>query len=244
MRALRPVGRIFRPVREYFVEFTTILQAAEAEFEEKKSRFIGRAYPVESEDEARARIEEAKRRYWDATHNVFAYRIGWRPEVQRFSDDGEPGGTAGMPVLEVLRGEKLNEVLVIVTRYFGGTLLGTGGLVRAYTRAAQEAVRAAGVIRKEVCRRCRLMIDYTQLGKLQYALNKNHYWIENTEYADRVGLSVIVPESQQGAFKALLTDLGEGQLAPVAEERLWAARQGEAYVFFPESQLLLPDEPG
>lgn len=224
------------------MEFTTILQAAEAEFTEKKSRFIGRAYPVETEEEARVILERTRKEHWDASHNVFAYRVGLRPEIQRFSDDGEPGGTAGMPMLEVLRGESVQNTLVIVTRYFGGVLLGTGGLVRAYTRGAQEAVRAAGIIRKEICCRYCLSIEYTQLGKLQYTLAKEDYVTESVDYTEQVELTVIVPQSRKNSFLNLLTEAGEGKFVPRCRERGWAARREGQYVFFPDSRLLLPEE--
>ena len=118
-------------------KYKTILTQAEAEIVEKKSRFIATVRPVKTEEEAKAFIEEMKKKYWNATHNVFAYQIGERNELQRFSDDGEPQGTAGMPVLSVLKGEDIKDTAIVVTRYFGGTLLGTGGLVRAYGHSAK-----------------------------------------------------------------------------------------------------------
>ena len=129
------------------MNYTTVWQHGQDEHIEKKSRFIGQAWPVHSEEEAREIIERTKKEFWDASHNVFTYRVG---DIQRFTDDGEPSGTAGKPMLDVLLGRDLQNVLVIVTRYFGGTLLGTGGLVRAYTKGAQIAVEAAGIIDKAV----------------------------------------------------------------------------------------------
>ena len=126
-------------------KYKTILTQAEAEIVEKKSRFIATVRPVKTEEEAKAFIEEMKKKYWNATHNVFAYQIGERNELQRFSDDGEPQGTAGMPVLSVLKGEDIKDTAIVVTRYFGGTLLGTGGLVRAYGHSAKEGLLAAGI---------------------------------------------------------------------------------------------------
>ena len=214
MRALRPVGRIFRPVRECFVEFTTILQAAEAEFEEKKSRFIGRAYPVESEDEARARIEEAKRRYWDATHNVFAYRIGWRPEVQRFSDDGEPGGTAGKPIMDVLTGRGLTNVLCVVTRYFGGILLGAGGLVRAYSKSAAEAVAKAGVVSYLPGTVLDIPMDYSRYGALEGFIRANAE-VRNVAFAQNVVVTVAVEDTNLLKFMKEVTERSDGRCTPV-----------------------------
>ena len=124
-------------------EYRTVYEGGRGEIVEKKSRFIATVRPVKKEEEALAFIEEMRKKYWDATHNCFAYVIGERREIMRCSDDGEPGGTAGKPMLDVLLGEKLYNTAVVVTRYFGGTLLGTGGLVRAYSKAAQEGISAS-----------------------------------------------------------------------------------------------------
>ena len=119
-------------------QYKTVLEQGQQEIVEKKSRFIATVRPVKTEEEAKSFIEEIKKIYWNATHNVFAYQIGERNEIQRFSDDGEPQGTAGMPVLDVLQREDIKNTAIVVTRYFGGTLLGTGGLVRAYGKSAKE----------------------------------------------------------------------------------------------------------
>ena len=151
------------------MHYTTVWQHGVDEHVEKKSRFIGQAWPITSEEQARAIIEQTRKEYWNASHNVFTYRVG---DVQRFTDDGEPSGTAGKPMLDVLLGRDLQNVLVIVTRYFGGTLLGAGGLVRAYTKGAQIAIEAAGVIEKAVYYRYDLPMEYTRLGKMQYAMGQ------------------------------------------------------------------------
>ena len=127
--------------------YTTVLGASEAEFTEKKSRFIGRCFPVETEDEAFAVIADVKKRHWDATHNCYAFIVGENGLTQRFSDDGEPSGTAGMPILDVIKQKGLTNTLIVVTRYFGGILLGAGGLVRAYSKAAASAVDCADMVR-------------------------------------------------------------------------------------------------
>ena len=124
--------------------FRTVLRRAEGEIVEKKSRFIATVLPVETEEEVEAFLGELRKTYWDANHNVYAYRIGQQKMIERFSDDGEPVHTAGLPVLSVLQKEDIRNVCIVVTRYFGGTLLGTGGLVRAYSKAAQEALRRIG----------------------------------------------------------------------------------------------------
>ena len=143
------------------IKYKTIYKEAEAEIIEKKSKFIATVRPVKTEEEAQSFIEEMRKKYWDATHNVFAYQIGERNQIQRFSDDGEPSGTAGLPVLDVLKGEDVKDVAIVVTRYFGGTLLGTGGLVRAYGKAAKEGLLEAGIIEKKLYRRFHVITDYS-----------------------------------------------------------------------------------
>ena len=139
----------------------------EAEIVEKKSRFIATVRPVKSEEEALAFIEEMKKKYWNATHNCFAYVLGEHFHMQRCSDDGEPSGTAGKPMLDVLLGEEVHDVAVVVTRYFGGTLLGTGGLVRAYSASTKEGLLASKVITKMYGQLVSIETDYTGLGKIQ-----------------------------------------------------------------------------
>lgn len=126
-------------------KYKTIVRVAEAELTEKKSRFLAKVMPIETEEQARAFVEKIKKQYWDASHHVFAYRLGREGALQRFSDDGEPQGTAGRPVLGVLEKEEVCNAIVVVVRYFGGTLLGTGGLVRAYGKAAKAGIDAAGI---------------------------------------------------------------------------------------------------
>ena len=145
-------------------KYRTILAQAEAEIVEKKSRFIATVRPVKTEDEAHAFIEEMKKKYWNATHNVFAYQIGERNELQRFSDDGEPQGTAGMPVLSVLKGEDIKDTAIVVTRYFGGIKLGTGGLIVAYKAAAAEALDVAEVVEKTVDLTLDVFFEYPMMN--------------------------------------------------------------------------------
>ena len=129
-------------------QYSTVCGCGTGEITEKKSRFIADVFPVASEEEAASHIEKIRKQYWDARHHCWAYVIGRNPGTERMSDDGEPAGTAGKPILEVIKGRRLTDVLVVVTRYFGGTLLGTGGLVRAYTSAAAEGLSRAGIMRK------------------------------------------------------------------------------------------------
>lgn len=133
--------------------YKTVAGRVEVEISEKKSRFIATMMPVKTQEEVDGFLGELRKTYWNATHNCFAYQIGERNEIQRFSDDGEPQGTAGKPILDVLKGEELRDTAIVVTRYFGGTLLGTGGLVRAYGRSAKEGVLAAGILECILMRR-------------------------------------------------------------------------------------------
>ena len=165
-------------------EYTTILNGAEAELIEKKSRFIATVRPVKDENEAKAFIGEMRKKYWDATHNVFAYQIGERNEIQRSSDDGEPQGTAGKPVLDVLMGGDIKNTAVVVTRYFGGTLLGTGGLVRAYGRSAKLGIEEAGIAKVRHYKECSVTTDYTTAVKIQYEITTGEYILKDTLYTD------------------------------------------------------------
>ena len=200
------------------MRYQTVFQPGEDEFVEKKSRFIGMAWPVESEEEAGMILEEIRRQYWNATHNnVYAFCIGTEARIKRFSDDGEPVHTAGMPLLDLLEGEKLTNVLIVVVRYFGGTLLGTGGLVRAYTKAGRLALQSAVIVTKVTCRRCVITMPYTLLGRLQYGLMQDGYQIEDITYAEQVVLKLLVEEERYEAFEKKITALSEGRLSPKDE---------------------------
>lgn len=163
------------------------------ELVEKKSRFIATVHPVETEEEATNFIEKVKKKYWDARHNCSAFVIGRNAEITRCSDDGEPGGTAGKPILEVLLGEEIRNAAVVVTRYFGGTLLGTGGLVRAYTRAAQLGLSASEVVTMRYGIRFRIVTDYNSSGKIQYILGQAGIVAYETEYTEQVVFTILAP---------------------------------------------------
>lgn len=190
--------------------YRIILRGGSGEIEEKKSRFICTVRPVHSEKEAAAFLEEMKKKYWDARHNCFAFVLGSRQETTRCSDDGEPGGTAGRPILEVLLGEGLCDVAAVVTRYFGGTLLGTGGLVRAYTQAAKAGIEASetGVMRYGV--ELSIQTDYNGVGKIQYIFGKKKIRSE-TEYGTGVIFRVTVPLEEAEALKKEITEATNGQ---------------------------------
>ena len=153
-------------------EYKAVYEGGEGELIEKKSRFIATVIPAESEEEALAFIEAMKKKYWNATHNCSAYVIGEKGQLKRCSDDGEPSGTAGRPMLEVLEGEGIRNVAVVVTRYFGGTLLGTGGLVRAYSASVKAGLASSVIITKIPGVKLKIETDYTGLGKIQYLLGE------------------------------------------------------------------------
>lgn len=177
----------------------------EDEFTEKKSRFIGRIWPVESEEEALAKIQEMEKLYKDAAHNCWAYII--RGGVARFSDNGEPGGTAGNPMMQVLQKEELNNVLCVVTRYFGGILLGAGGLVRAYTKGAKIAVNAAGKSIKRVWSVLYVPCPYNFYERVKLEVAAFGGIIRSTEFTSEVEMEILVAEPQMQAFLDRLTDM-------------------------------------
>jgi len=191
--------------------FKTVNELAEAEIVEKKSRFIATVKPVSSEEEALEFIASLKKKYWNATHNVFAYQIGERNEIQRQSDDGEPSGTAGLPVLDVLRGNDIKNTVIVVTRYFGGTLLGTGGLVRAYGRCAKEGVLAAKIIKKILYKYVYITADYNSSGKIQYETLQNEHIIYDTEYTDKVKFTILCEEEKSEGFIKHITNISNGK---------------------------------
>lgn len=194
----------------------------------KKSRFIGYAQGVASEEEAVAFVEGIRKRHWDATHNCFAYVIGEQDDVQRFSDDGEPSGTAGKPILEVIKKEQLKDTVVVVTRYFGGVLLGAGGLVRAYGQAAGVGIRAAGIVTRVLFGALVVDVEYGLYGKVEYEVLQAGAFVEQVEYADRVRVHVLVERAAQGALEARLVDVTSGQaVIEQGEPVYWSVRDGK-----------------
>ncbi len=212
-------------------QYKTILFQGETEIVEKKSRFIATVRPVKSEEEAKQFIDEMKKKYWNATHNVFAYQIGERNELQRFSDDGEPQGTAGMPVLNVLKGEDIKDTAIVVTRYFGGTLLGTGGLVRAYGKAAKEGVLAAGIAELVLYAKYEVVTEYTESGKVQYEILQEGHVLFDTQYSDKVVYIVLVKSEEAEVFEKKMTDIFRGSTP--------FEKQGELYGVWQEGELSL-----
>ena len=186
-------------------------QTFTGEIVEKKSRFIANIRRVESEEEAVAFVEEMRRRYYDARHNCSAFVIGTRGELTRCSDDGEPSGTAGRPMLEVLLGSEIKGVAAVVTRYFGGTLLGTGGLVRAYTQALQEALKHCPTAMMKYGKRIQVDTDYNGIGKILYFMGQQGLSQESSEYTDKVRIIVLVPGEEVEHFCKEVTELTAGR---------------------------------
>lgn len=200
------------------MDLKIVYEGGEGEIVEKKSRFITTVKPVHSEEEALAFIAELKKKYWNATHNCWAYVIGERQELQRCSDDGEPQGTAGKPMLDVLLGEEVHDTAVVVTRYFGGTLLGTGGLVRAYSKAVQEGLRQSVVIEKQSGSLLTIETDYNGIGKLQYLLGQRGIQIVDSEYTDVVKTQALVRENAVAELRDAVTEATNGK-AKFEEEK-------------------------
>ncbi|ABR48387.1 protein of unknown function UPF0029 [Alkaliphilus metalliredigens QYMF] len=187
-------------------QYRTLLKSGVQEIVIDKSRFIGYAAPISNEEEAVAFIEEIKKKHRNATHNVPVYIVGERNEVQRYSDDGEPSGTAGVPILEVLKKEDLRNVVVVVTRYFGGIKLGTGGLVRAYTKGVRVALDAGKIILKKMYETMSVTVDYTQLGKVQNEILQHGYTIKETKYDEAVHFIVYVKLEDVSDFKKQIVE--------------------------------------
>ena len=204
--------------------YRTIRQAASAEFVEKRSRFIGHICPVTTQDEAVAFIQQKRTEYWDATHNVYAYVLR-EGQTRRYSDDGEPQGTAGIPVLDVLLKEELTDCVVVATRYFGGVLLGTGGLVRAYSHTSKIAVEAGGVVTMARCSVRDTACDYAFYGRLSSLIPEMGGVILDTQFADDVRIRFKIPVGLTGAFEAKLVDQSLGKCASQQVDEIFSEIQ-------------------
>ena len=212
-------------------QYKTVYKGGEGEIVEKKSRFIAPVVPVHSDEEALKFVEAMKKKYWNATHNCYAYVIGENHELQRYSDDGEPGGTAGKPMLDVLIGEEIHNAAIVVTRYFGGTLLGTGGLVRAYSAAAKQGLASSVIITKNPGVKLRLATDYAGLGKIQYILGQRGIKILDSIYTDKVEIAALVPLDVLEAVKAEIREGTNGQAGMEEGEQCYFAEvSGEVLV--------------
>lgn len=213
-------------------QYKTVYEGGTGEIVEKKSRFIANVRPVETEEEALAFIEEMKKKYWDARHNCSAYILGERQEQMRCSDDGEPSQTAGKPMMDVLDGAGLTNTAVVVTRYFGGTLLGIGGLVRAYSAAVQEGLKNSRIITKYWGTELLVGTDYNGIGKLQYLFGQRQIPILDAEYTDQVQFTVLVPVSRVQEIRKAVTEATSGQASMEEIRDLYFAEVDGEYVRF------------
>ncbi|GFZ30633.1 YigZ family protein [Clostridium zeae] len=198
--------------------YLTIKGYGEDSFDEKKSEFIGYIKRTESEGEAKAFVAEIKNKHKDATHNCYAYIVGQNMNIQRYSDDGEPQGTAGIPILEVIKKNEITDCTVVVTRYFGGILLGAGGLTRAYTKGAAVAIKAAGIVDKVIGVRINITLEYDLLGKVQYICGQNQWHIENIDYTDVVDLYILAEKQESEIIKQSMTEQTNGKVIIFEDE--------------------------
>lgn len=205
------------------MRYLTVEKRAEDEFFEKKSQFIGYIKRVTTEDEAKEFIAEIKSKHKDATHNCSAYVIGQNMNTQRYNDDGEPQGTAGIPILEVIKKNEITDCVIVVTRYFGGILLGTGGLNRAYTKGAAIAIKAAGIVEKVQGVEIDIILDYDLLGKVQYLFGQNDWYMENIEYTDVVKIKMRSEISEKDNIIAKIVENTNGKAT---------IEQGDILVYF------------
>lgn len=205
-------------------EYRTILEPGTDEIVEKKSRFIGYIRHTETEEEANAFINEIRKKHFDARHNCFAYSVDGQQQTIRFSDDGEPGGTAGKPILEVITGKGLCDVCIVVTRYFGGTLLGTGGLVRAYTDAAKACIDATDMVTKCLVVPMRLTTNYTDFGKVQYLLGSHNISVLDSEYGENVAVRIEVLVDDAAMIVKQLTEVTAARVQIEQEDAVYSVR--------------------
>lgn len=209
-----------------------VYKGGQGEITEKKSRFIATVRPVESEDEAVSFINETKKKYWDARHNCSAFVIGKRQELTRCSDDGEPAGTAGRPMLDVLLKENIHNAAVVVTRYFGGVLLGTGGLVRAYQQATKAGLSASEIIEKKEGAVLFIRTDYTGIGRLQYLFAQEKITVMDTAYEADVLMKAVIPENDKKRIEKTIIEQTNGTAKlEWGDEVTFAEYDGEVLLF-------------
>ena len=209
-----------------------VYKGGQGEITEKKSRFIATVRPVESENEAVSFINETKKKYWDARHNCSAFVIGKRQELTRCSDDGEPAGTAGRPMLDVLLKENIHNAAVVVTRYFGGVLLGTGGLVRAYQQATKAGLSASEIIEKKDGAVLFIRTDYTGIGRLQYLFAQEKITVMDTAYEADVLVKAVIPENDKKRIEKTIIEQANGTAKlEWGDEVTFAEYDGEVLLF-------------
>ena len=205
-------------------DYKTVAREASDEFVEKRSRFIGYVKPVKTEEEAVAFINQKRSEHWDARHNVYAYSLR-EGNIKRYSDDGEPSGTAGMPVLDVIVKNEIYDVCVVVTRYFGGVLLGTGGLVRAYSQGSKIALESGGIVLMQSCSLCEVSCSYNRYGKVSSLVMENGATIDDTIYESDVKIKFHIPPEQLSQLNKKLADATSGEVQ--------AESDGESYFMTP-----------
>ncbi|MGL5381498.1 YigZ family protein [Clostridium sp.] len=210
--------------------YITIRNFGEDSFIEKKSEFIGYARRCETEEEAKVFVSEIKNMHKQATHNCWAYVVGKNMGIQRYSDDGEPQGTAGIPILEVMKKSNVTDCAIVVTRYFGGIMLGAGGLTRAYTKGASIALKAGGVVEKVEGSKVSLYMDYDMLGKVQYVCAQNNWHIEDTEYSDKVVINILSENTKIEYIKSEMIESSSGKIeVKLSEEGIYFKEEDRLY---------------
>lgn len=215
----------------------SVYRGGVGEVVEKKSRFIATVAAVSTKEEAEEFVASMKKKYWDARHNCSAYIIADTVDILHSSDDGEPSGTAGKPMLEILLNEGIKNVCVVVTRYFGGTLLGTGGLVRAYQAAVKEGIANSILIEKQTGIRAKITVDYNDMGKLQYLFATNGVEILDNVYEQQVVMTLLIPMDVKKNLEEKMVDITSGKtLLEACEEVLYARIEGEVKIWKKESK--------
>jgi uncharacterized YigZ family protein len=194
------------------LKYLTVKGYGEHEIVIRKSRFIAQVDRAATEEEAKSFVQDIKKKHWSATHNCFAYATGEGNGVRKAGDDGEPGGTAGMPILEVINKRELRDTVIVVTRYFGGTKLGAGGLIRAYGKAATGGLDAAGIVQMTLMRSMLTGFDYTWLGKIENELAGTRYMLKETDYSQKVLMDILIPAGQEDEFTDWVANLTNGQV--------------------------------
>lgn len=208
-------------------QYKSVFKSASSESIIEKSRFIAHCAPIRSEEEALAFIEQIKKKHWDATHNVPVYVLGENYAIQRYSDDGEPSGTAGVPILSMLKNEGITNVVLVITRYFGGIKLGTGGLVRAYTHSAKLGLDAAEMTENVLKRMLRIETPYTLHGKVQnFLLGSDQVILHRTEFLEQVILEIFISPEDEVAVTTKLVDLTSGQAKIEHANDVWLSLKG------------------
>ncbi len=216
--------------------YRTVYQSGEGRYEEKKSVFIATVRHVSDTEEAAAFVEEMKKKYWDARHNCYAWVLGKDGGSVKASDDGEPSGTAGRPILDVLTGAGLTDTCIVVTRYFGGVLLGTGGLVRAYTQASRDGIEKSVLIEKVNGVVLDIVAGYTDAGKIQYLIGREEIHTVESDFSDVVRIRVVLPASEEARFEKQITEATSARAGIIKKGRAWFGAAGGKLILEPEQQ--------